>query len=371
MKHDDLDFTGPSPVDKEYPATTVDYSERDPEDGTVVLTSSERRAILSPDLVIKTLRIKPGMKILDVGLGKGTFTIPIAEALKNTGHVFATDVDPRMVGYIKEEIKKNKYKNITPSLISSDTGIDPFFRKQVFDIIFICETLPYLHNFTGYFKALKSCLARESGRLFIINFKNVSDFHEVDFGDFKEAGKVLQKKGKTFPVFARLEKGVQNFVKKVHDADDISQVMKEKMAGNFNKMLLDKNLLNDLKEYYVINGFVPPGVEWPKPFIDTIQPGEIALFKWLFVRLDEAGVFDRKEHKLTSSEKGQLQQMNKIILSGIFRLYTTSIMKGEFQSPIFLEKNSVMAKMKEAGYNLVKDHKVLSQYYFLEFKRKN
>ena len=134
MKHDDLDFTGPSPVDKEYPATTVDYSERDPEDGTVVLTSSERRAILPPDIVIKTLRIKPGMRILDVGLGKGTFTLPIAEALKNTGHVFAVDVDPRMVGYIEEEIKKTPYKNITPVLISNNIGIDPFYKKQVFDL---------------------------------------------------------------------------------------------------------------------------------------------------------------------------------------------------------------------------------------------
>lgn len=367
MKHEDANFTGPSPVDEDYPATAKDYSERDPEDGTVVLTSSERKAILSPDLIIKTLKIKPGMKILDLGLGKGTFTLPMAEALKNTGHVFATDVDPRMVRYIKEEIKKTQYKNITPILIRNNTGIAPFYKKQVFDVIFICETLPYLHNFVAYFNALRSSLARKTGRLFIINFKNVSDFHEVDFGDFKGVIKILEMKGNTFPVFARLEKEVRKFVKKRFD--NVPPAIKNKIVSNFNKMLLDRTLLNDLKEYFVLDGFVPAGVEWPKPFIDTIQPGEIALFKWLFVHLDGTGVFDRRE-KLTSAEKEQLQQLNKIILSGIFRLYTTSIMKGEFQPPIFLEENSVAAKMKEAGYNLIKEHKVLSQYYFLEFKRK-
>ena len=355
---------------------TGDYLSRVPEDETEMLNSPERKVILSPELVIRTLKIKPGMNILDIGAGHGTFTFQIAKALRNTGNVFATEAAPKLFKYLEEEVKKKHTKNITPILVSYKAA-DPFYKKHAFDIIFACELWPYLNYPVAYFKELKQSLVKGTGRLYIINFRYQSDFHEVDFGDCKIVISALRSKGNEFPVFRRLDADLQRFIKKHRDNDTVPKEIRNKILQNFNKMLPDRFLLNDLKDYYILNGYYnpPPSdsnvlIEWEEPFLDQVQPVEVSLFKWLFVQLDAAGVFDGKEKILTAGEKEQLLELNKIILAGIFRIYTVSILKNQFFYPIFPQKTSIISKMNAAGYELVQDHDFLSQYYFLEFKQK-
>lgn len=106
------------------------------------------------------------------------------------------------------------------------------------------------------------------------------------------------------------------------------------------------------------------------PFVAAINPIDVALFKWLVVHLDAKGVFDQEEKILTYDDKEQLKELNKIILSGFFKLYTSAIIKGDIYPFVFLVKSSIISKMRAAGYMLVQDYNFLSQYYFLEFKRK-
>ena len=75
-----------------------------------LLTAPEKETIFRPTRVIGTLKIKPGMNILDIGAGTGFFTFRFAETLKGTGKVFATDVDPNMIEYIKDKMQEFKYK---------------------------------------------------------------------------------------------------------------------------------------------------------------------------------------------------------------------------------------------------------------------
>ena len=126
------------------------------------------------------------MNILDIGFGRGYFTFPLAEALNNTGSIFATEIEPKMIEYINRDIKKSKYKNICPILVTSE-GLDPFYKEHIFDIIFICEIVPCLRDYENYFQELRTSLAKERGRLYIIEMKTIADFHEFDFGDYKEA----------------------------------------------------------------------------------------------------------------------------------------------------------------------------------------
>lgn len=55
------------------------------------------------------------MAIADIGAGRGLFALYFADALKNTGMVFATDIDKNMLEHIKKKITEGNYTSITPA----------------------------------------------------------------------------------------------------------------------------------------------------------------------------------------------------------------------------------------------------------------
>ena len=99
-----------------------------------------------PARIIDTLRIKPGMDILDIGAGTGVFSFRFAEVLDNTGKVFATDISEEMIAFIKEKAAKFGYKNIYPVLVRSE-GVDSFYKERSFDIIFGCYFIRNSYRF--------------------------------------------------------------------------------------------------------------------------------------------------------------------------------------------------------------------------------
>ena len=54
--------------------------------------------------------IKKGMTILDIGAGSGQTAYLIAEKHKESVTVFATDIDPAMVDYMKKTSKTTEFK---------------------------------------------------------------------------------------------------------------------------------------------------------------------------------------------------------------------------------------------------------------------
>ena len=334
------------------------------------LTSPERTSVLKPEAILRTLNVKLGMTILDTGAGKGLFSFLFAKALKNTGKVFATDVDPAMIEYIKDKIKNTPYTNIVPMQVQKK-GLDSFYRQHTFDIIFICETFSAIWSPQSFFYNLRYSLVKDTGRLYIIDWGLITDFQKIDFQDFRDVIKILIAKGHDFPVFKRLDKEVQDFIKN-WQGNDVPPEIQTKIVQDFNKILLDKFLLYDLVDYFINKGFVAKSDEWSKPVIEIIDHGDIGLIKWLIIHLDRAGVFDKKERILTATEKEQLFYLNKILLKGMFGLNKSAFLLGETSvGPPILDKNSVISKMTAAGYIFVREYNILSQHYFLEFKRSN
>ncbi len=321
-----------------------------------------RDDILQIPRVVKTLKIKPGMQIVDIGAGRGIFTFPFARALKGTGTVFATDVELAMLEKIAGGAKKNKYKNIVTVEVKSET-VDPFYKKHVFDIIFMCSLYEALLDKESFVRELRSSLKPETGRLYIIAFKPAPDFIKEEFVDFKEVVKILQSKDKNFPVFKRLSKDNQQFVKNWR-GEEVPLKIQIKIVNDFNKMLNDKTLWNDflgyLSEEDVAGFFVM--------FRQYIYPADFRLAKELIVDLDAGGVFNEAKPALSEREQKDLRRLNRILLMSIFqtqRLYDIH----DLDLAIFPEKKSIIATLERAGYRLEKEYDFLTQHYFLEFKR--
>src|ERR1700721_2124477 len=81
----------------------------------------ERRSRASeerPDLLVKELRLQPGMTVADIGAGSGYLSRRMAPIV-GPGRVFAVDVQPQMVALLTELSQKPEFKNLVP--VQGDT----------------------------------------------------------------------------------------------------------------------------------------------------------------------------------------------------------------------------------------------------------
>lgn len=59
------------------------------------------------------------MKILEVGPGSGFFTFELAGYAGPSGHVYAMDIEPKMIALLEKKVKRERIENITAKLASA------------------------------------------------------------------------------------------------------------------------------------------------------------------------------------------------------------------------------------------------------------
>src|SRR5262245_5004456 len=70
------------------------------------------------------LGLKPGLRVADVGAGDGEWSERIAREVGETGHVFATEVDPAEIEKIEKRVREAGLGNVTTILgTQQDTGL--------------------------------------------------------------------------------------------------------------------------------------------------------------------------------------------------------------------------------------------------------
>ncbi len=139
---------------------------RDPKQYQQTLENPERIAGLQVERVVKTLDVKPGMRIADVGAGTGLFSLPFAKAVGPSGKVYAIDVDAGLLAIVKEKANGAGLANIE-TIVAGAT--DPKVPEPV-DLLFICDTMHHLPNQAEYVKQFAKLL-KPGGRVAVIDFK--------------------------------------------------------------------------------------------------------------------------------------------------------------------------------------------------------
>src|SRR3990167_1555747 len=65
-----------------------------------------------PEQVVRSLGIKPGDYVADLGAGGGYFTFRLSQAVGSSGKVYAVDVDQGMVEYLKQRTVDEGRRNV-------------------------------------------------------------------------------------------------------------------------------------------------------------------------------------------------------------------------------------------------------------------
>lgn len=129
-----------------------------------------RDAWQKPDEVVRALGLHVGATACDIGAGPGYFSLRLAHAVGKKGHVFAVDVEPRMLDALRQRIAKAKALNVTPVLALDG---DPLLPPAACDLVLIVDTFHHFPDGVAYLERLSAAL-KPGGR--IVNI----DFHRRD-----------------------------------------------------------------------------------------------------------------------------------------------------------------------------------------------
>ncbi len=123
--------------------------------------------------VIASLDIQPGDRVADLGAGGGYFTFRLADAVGESGVVYAVDVDSGMTEYLEKRAKEEGYANVAVVLAEFD---DPTLPDRGVDLIFTSNTYHHIEERPAYFRNASKYL-RPGGRIAIVEYTDGGGFH--------------------------------------------------------------------------------------------------------------------------------------------------------------------------------------------------
>jgi ubiquinone/menaquinone biosynthesis C-methylase UbiE len=131
------------------------------------LDGADRAAWQKPEEVVEALRLRPGDTACEIGAGSGYFSLRIARAVGERGHVFAVDADPRMLRVLRERIATARISNVTPVFALRD---DPLLPPSSCDLALIVDTFHHVPDAPAYLRRVMRALTRR-GRIVNIDFR--------------------------------------------------------------------------------------------------------------------------------------------------------------------------------------------------------
>jgi predicted methyltransferase len=142
------------------------------------LDRPDRDVDQKPEEVVQALGLKPGMAVADLGSGSGYFTRRFIQAVAPGGTVYAIDVEPKALEYIRTHLSPEEKTTSAVAFIHADPD-NPKLAPSSVDLLFLCNTYHHIENRIPYFSQAAHAI-RAGGRLAIIDF--YADHRSGDLG---------------------------------------------------------------------------------------------------------------------------------------------------------------------------------------------
>jgi ubiquinone/menaquinone biosynthesis C-methylase UbiE len=97
-----------------------------------------RRRIQPPDETAIRHGIEPGMVVLDVGPGNGTYTVATARRVGDHGKVITVDIEPKMIERVEARVRREGLTNIEARVANV---YDLPFDDDTFDVVYMIAVI--------------------------------------------------------------------------------------------------------------------------------------------------------------------------------------------------------------------------------------
>lgn len=146
------------------------------EDWTQKFETESREIFHQREKIVSNVGLKPGMAMADIGAGTGLFTLPFAQAVGDTGKVYAVEIAKNFLTHIKERAVKASAKNVETVLCTPKSVELP---EASIDLAFICDVYHHFEFPQATLATLHKAL-KPGGQIVLIDFKRIpgvsSDF---------------------------------------------------------------------------------------------------------------------------------------------------------------------------------------------------
>lgn len=108
-----------------------------------VIDNPFRRKIQPPQETAIRHGIKPGMRVLEIGPGNGTYSLAAAQLIGNQGQLVTIDIEPKMIERVLQKIEAEGISNIEARVADV---YDLPFADQSFDLIYMITVINEIPN---------------------------------------------------------------------------------------------------------------------------------------------------------------------------------------------------------------------------------
>lgn len=105
-------------------------------EGAEWLIRDEREREERCSLMLANLGVRPGMTICDMGCGNGFHSLPMAKMAGEKGMVVGVDVQPEMLGFLRERMEDQGVENVIPILGSYH---NPHLPPNAIDLVLMVD----------------------------------------------------------------------------------------------------------------------------------------------------------------------------------------------------------------------------------------
>jgi len=162
------------------------------------LERKEREMEENTTQLLKNLAVQPGTVIADIGAGSGYHSALLSKMVGN-GKVYAVDVEPEMIAYLKDRIKLEGHKNIIPVLSTEQKVSLPANSIDIMLLVDVYHEFSFPHEMTlSMLEALKP-----GGKLVLVEFRSedpsvpIKTIHKMSeqqsVKEFKASGFLFEK----------------------------------------------------------------------------------------------------------------------------------------------------------------------------------
>jgi ubiquinone/menaquinone biosynthesis C-methylase UbiE len=104
--------------------------------------------------ILEEVGIKPGFQVLDYGCGPGSYIIPLAELVGESGKIHALDIHPLAIKKVQDIASKKQLANVETILSDCQTGLP----DNSLDVVLLYDIFHHLSDPDGVLKELHRVL---------------------------------------------------------------------------------------------------------------------------------------------------------------------------------------------------------------------